>query len=163
MRSKPRTSLGRELPGLPAEAAAERLATSFGFEDVTSEAKSARVGRVFDSVAHRYDLMNDLMSGGVHRLWKEAMLDWLAPRPGRHYLDVAGGTGDIASRLLSRLQGDGRVTLVDTNVSMLNVGRDRAIDRVWLAGMDWVAADATALPLPHACVDAYTIAFGIRN
>lgn len=147
----------------PARAAAERLARSFGYDEVDPEAKAARVRAVFDRVAGRYDLMNDLMSGGVHRLWKEALLDWLAPRPGMHLLDVAGGTGDVALRFLNRLDGRGRVTLVDVNPAMLGVGRDRALDAGWLAEIEWVAGDAMRLPFPDRRFDAFTIAFGIRN
>jgi len=142
---------------------ARRLAESFGFERVAPEAKAARVKGVFDSVTGRYDLMNDLMSAGVHRLWKAALVDWLGPRPGRRYLDVAGGTGDVAARILARAGVGTRVTVVDVNAAMLAVGRDRAIDRGMLAELDWVAGDAMALPLPDASVDAVTIAFGIRN
>lgn len=143
--------------------AADRLAGSFGFTRVSPEAKAGMVRQVFDSVAERYDLMNDLMSGGVHRLWKDALIDWLAPRPGRHYLDVAGGTGDIAMRIRDRQPAVGRVTLVDINHRMLRVGRDKAIDRGRLDGFDWITGDAMALPLPDNTVDAYTIAFGMRN
>jgi demethylmenaquinone methyltransferase / 2-methoxy-6-polyprenyl-1,4-benzoquinol methylase len=147
----------------PASGPADALARSFGFEEVAPEAKAGLVKGVFDSVASRYDLMNDLMSGGVHRLWKEALIDWLAPRPGTAHLDVAGGTGDVAFRLLDRLKGDARVTLVDINLSMLSVGRDRALDRGWLGEIAWAAGDAQALPFPDRSFDAYTIAFGIRN
>ncbi|MCS6876782.1 MAG: bifunctional demethylmenaquinone methyltransferase/2-methoxy-6-polyprenyl-1,4-benzoquinol methylase UbiE [Geminicoccaceae bacterium] len=146
----------------PASAAA-RLAASFGFEEIAPEEKAGRVKAVFERVAARYDLMNDLMSAGIHRLWKEAMLDWLAPRPGMHLLDVAGGTGDVALRFLSRVRGEGRVTVVDYNFAMVEVGRDRALDAGWLAEIDWVVGDAQCLPLPDASVEAYTIAFGIRN
>ncbi|MDX6751844.1 bifunctional demethylmenaquinone methyltransferase/2-methoxy-6-polyprenyl-1,4-benzoquinol methylase UbiE [Geminicoccaceae bacterium 1502E] len=159
--ASPRPGAGPTSGG-PADAA-DRLATSFGFEEVEPAAKASMVKSVFDSVAGRYDLMNDVMSGGVHRLWKEAMLDWLMPRPGLHYLDVAGGTGDIALRLLERTAGEARVTLVDINASMLAVGRDRALDAGRVAGIDWIAGDAMRLPLPDASVDAFTIAFGIRN
>lgn len=141
----------------------ERLAASFGFEEVEPAAKASMVKSVFDRVASRYDLMNDIMSGGVHRLWKEAMLDWLMPRPGMHCLDVAGGTGDIALRLLERTGGGARVTLVDINPSMLSAGRDRALDAGRVSGIDWIAGDAMRLPLPDASVDTFTIAFGIRN
>jgi len=133
----------------------------FGFRKVKAEAKPSLVRAVFDSVAPRYDLMNDLMSGGVHRLWKAAMIDWLAPRPTMHLLDVAGGTGDIALRFLAH--GGGRVTVCDINEAMLRVGRDRAIDRGVLANIDWLVGDAEALPVADASVDAYTIAFGLRN
>jgi demethylmenaquinone methyltransferase/2-methoxy-6-polyprenyl-1,4-benzoquinol methylase len=142
---------------------AERLASSFGFEAVDPAEKASRVRGVFDSVASRYDLMNDLMSAGVHRLWKDSLVDWLMPRPGCHYLDVAGGTGDIGFRLLDRLAGNARVCLVDINTAMLEVGRGRGLDRGWLAEIDWVAADAELLPLGDRRFDAYTIAFGIRN
>ena len=147
----------------PASRAAEELAGSFGFEPVDPAVKAGRVRAVFDSVAGRYDLMNDLMSGGVHRLWKEAMLDWLAPRPGYRYLDVAGGTGDIAQRLLDRTKGQGEVVLADINEAMLKVGRDRAYDRGWVGPVRFVAGDAMRLPFPDRRFDACTIAFGLRN
>lgn len=143
--------------------AVERLAHSFGYDEIAPEEKAGRVREVFARVARRYDLMNDLMSGGVHRLWKEALLDWLAPRPGIYLLDVAGGTGDIAMRLLGRLAGEAKITLVDINPAMLGVGRDRALDAGWLGEIDWVAGDAEALPFPDRAFDAFTIAFGIRN
>ena len=146
-----------------ANAAIERLAASFGAEAVAPEAKARRVRAVFDSVAKRYDLMNDLMSGGVHRLWKEAMLDWLAPRPGYRYLDVAGGTGDIAERLLNRTKGAASVTLTDINEAMLGVGRDRALDAGWVGPIAYAVADAMRLPFPSGSFDACTIAFGLRN
>jgi demethylmenaquinone methyltransferase/2-methoxy-6-polyprenyl-1,4-benzoquinol methylase len=149
--------------GDPARAAAERLSRSFGYDEIDPEEKSSRVREVFRRVASRYDLMNDLMSGGIHRLWKEALLDWLAPRRGMHLVDVAGGTGDIAQRFLSRVDGEARVTLCDINDAMLGVGRDRALDAGWLNEIDWVAGDAMALPFPDRSFDAFTIAFGIRN
>lgn len=145
------------------EEASERLARSFGYTEVEPEAKAGMVRGVFDRVARRYDLMNDLMSAGVHRLWKEAMLDWLSPRPGIRHLDVAGGTGDIALRLLDRVGGDAEVTLLDINEQMLRVGRDRALDKGWLGEVAWTAGDAERLPFPDRSFDAYTIAFGIRN
>jgi demethylmenaquinone methyltransferase/2-methoxy-6-polyprenyl-1,4-benzoquinol methylase len=147
----------------PSREAAERLARSFGFDEVDPDAKAARVGDVFRRVAARYDLMNDVMSGGVHRLWKEALLDWLAPRAGTHLLDVAGGTGDIATRFLARTDGQARATLVDINDAMLAVGRDRAVDAGWLGEIDWVAGDAMRLPFADRSFDCFTIAFGIRN
>lgn len=151
----------------PKDQARTRLATSFGYRDVRPEDKPAMVGELFARVADRYDLMNDLMSGGIHRLWKASMVDQLAPRPGLRLLDVAGGTGDIAFRVLDRLKGrDGppsRITVADINPAMLAVGRDRAIDANRLEGLTWVCADAEKLPLPDRSVDAYTIAFGIRN
>tara|TARA_Y100001934_G_C12064627_1_gene637076 strand:+ start:25 stop:792 length:768 start_codon:yes stop_codon:yes gene_type:complete len=135
--------------------------THFGFQEVASADKASMVRGVFDSVAVRYDLMNDLMSGGVHRLWKASLIDQLRPRPGLHLLDVAGGTGDIAARFLSA--GGDRVTVCDINASMVRVGRDRAIDTNRAAGIDWLVGDAEALPVPDRSVDAYTIAFGLRN
>ncbi|PHQ72305.1 MAG: bifunctional demethylmenaquinone methyltransferase/2-methoxy-6-polyprenyl-1,4-benzoquinol methylase UbiE [Sneathiella sp.] len=137
--------------------------THFGFKQVPKQEKVNLVRDVFNSVAGSYDLMNDLMSGGVHRLWKAAMIDWLMPRPGQHLLDVAGGTGDIAFRFLDRVKGEGLVTVLDINHAMLSVGQDRAIDQGRLEGLEWVNGDAQSLPLPDKSVDAYTIAFGIRN
>lgn len=133
----------------------------FGFRNVAPEEKPRLVKGVFDRVAENYDLMNDLMSGGLHRLWKGSMIDWLAPRPGMHIIDVAGGTGDIALRMLER--ADCEVTVADINAAMLEVGRNRAIDRNCLHNIEWVCADAESLPLPSNRFDAYTIAFGIRN
>lgn len=141
--------------------ASEDDTTHFGFRRVAAAEKAKLVRGVFDRVASRYDLMNDLMSGGIHRLWKGAMLDWLAPRPGLQVLDVGGGTGDIAFRL--RQRGAGSVVVVDVNREMLAVGRDRAIDRGLIDGLSWVCGDAEALPVANASVDAYTIAFCIRN
>jgi len=135
--------------------------THFGFRTVPVSAKRSMVGAVFASVAPRYDLMNDLMSGGIHRLWKSAMLDWLNPQPDMSLLDVGGGTGDIALRFLER--GGGSVVVVDINREMLAVGRDRAIDRGRVAALDWVCGDAERLPVADASVDAFTIAFAIRN
>ncbi|MEM7041195.1 MAG: class I SAM-dependent methyltransferase [Pseudomonadota bacterium] len=146
---------------------AKRLSTSFGFKEVHAEEKAAMVGDLFARVADRYDLMNDVMSGGVHRLWKASMVDVLAPRPGMRLVDVAGGTGDITFRVLDRLKGGGgppaAITVADINPAMLAVGRDRAIDQNRLSGIDWIAADAERLPIASGSMDAYTIAFGIRN
>jgi demethylmenaquinone methyltransferase / 2-methoxy-6-polyprenyl-1,4-benzoquinol methylase len=135
--------------------------THFGFRTIRETEKQPLVGAVFNSVARRYDLMNDLMSGGVHRLWKSAMLDWLNPRPDMLLLDIAGGTGDIAFRFLER--GGGGTVVVDVNQEMLSVGRDRGLDRGLLSGLSWVCGDAERLPIADASVDAVTIAFGIRN
>jgi demethylmenaquinone methyltransferase/2-methoxy-6-polyprenyl-1,4-benzoquinol methylase len=135
----------------------------FGFRRVEASEKPHLVRDVFERVAGRYDLMNDLMSGGIHRLWKRELIDWLAPRPGELLLDVAGGTGDIARRFLARAGDGGRVVVCDLTPAMLAVGRDRAIDGGLIAGIDWVAGDAQALPLADRSVDAYTIAFGLRN
>lgn len=142
----------------------------FGDRAVPPAAKQGLVREVFDSVARRYDLMNDLMSAGVHRLWKQRFVDQLRPQPGERIVDVAGGTGDIAFRILDRLGGGdaaaaagGGVIVCDLTPAMLRVGRDRAIDRGLLAAIDWVAGDAERLPLADMCMDAYTIAFGLRN
>jgi demethylmenaquinone methyltransferase/2-methoxy-6-polyprenyl-1,4-benzoquinol methylase len=138
--------------------------THFGYREVREGDKPSLVRGVFQSVAGRYDLMNDLMSGGVHRLWKTAMVDWLNPRPGLKLLDTAGGTGDIAFRVLDRLEpGAGHVVVCDLTAEMLAVGRDRAIDRGLVKGLSWVCGDAERLPLPDRSVSAYTIAFGLRN
>jgi demethylmenaquinone methyltransferase/2-methoxy-6-polyprenyl-1,4-benzoquinol methylase len=146
----------------PEPSAGESGATThFGFRTVREAEKQSLVGAVFDSVARRYDLMNDLMSGGIHRLWKAAMLDWLNPRPDMLLLDIAGGTGDIAFRFLER--GGGFVVVVDVNREMLSVGRDRGIDSGIIRGICWVCGDAECLPIADGSVDAYAIAFGIRN
>ena len=135
--------------------------THFGFKTVDEAQKASMVRAVFDSVAPRYDLMNDLMSGGVHRLWKKAMIDWLHPRPGMTLLDVGGGTGDIAFRFSAA--GGGPVTVCDINYDMLSVGRNRAVDGGIDAPIRWVCGDAERLPVPDSSVDAYTIAFCLRN
>lgn len=137
--------------------------THFGFAEVPERDKAAKVHGVFSSVARRYDVMNDAMSLGLHRLWKDAMLDWLAPRPDMRALDVAGGTGDIAFRLLDRVKGRASVTVLDLTEAMLVEGRRRAATLPDADRLDWVAGDAMALPFPDAVFDAYTIAFGIRN
>jgi demethylmenaquinone methyltransferase/2-methoxy-6-polyprenyl-1,4-benzoquinol methylase len=136
--------------------------THFGFETVREDEKAGRVKGVFTSVAGRYDIMNDVMSVGIHRLWKDAMMDWLAPRRGQRLLDVAGGTGDIAFRFLKRA-GAGHATVLDLTESMLVEGRKRAeADRLETM-LDWVVGDAMALPFADSTFDVYTISFGIRN
>jgi demethylmenaquinone methyltransferase/2-methoxy-6-polyprenyl-1,4-benzoquinol methylase len=137
---------------------------SFGFRDVAPDEKPALVRDIFSSVARRYDLMNDLMSGGVHRLWKDAFVDWLNPQADMAVLDVAGGTGDIAFRIAARLRaknGDGKITVCDINLAMLEQGakRPQALDET----IAWVCGDAENLPIEDSSQDAYTIAFGIRN
>jgi demethylmenaquinone methyltransferase/2-methoxy-6-polyprenyl-1,4-benzoquinol methylase len=140
--------------------------THFGFRDVALDEKQGLVDAVFHGVARRYDVMNDLMSGGLHRLWKDVFVSKLAPpqsgpRPFA-VLDVAGGTGDIAFRVTTRSRGHAVVTVCDINPSMLGVGRERAVKR-GLNGIDFVAGNAEALPFPDATFDAVTLAFGIRN
>ena len=140
----------------------DRRQTHFGFRDVAEDEKAGLVHGVFSRVASKYDVMNDLMSVGVHRLWKTAMMDWLAPRNGQRLLDVAGGTGDIAFRFLDRAPG-GHVTVCDMTESMLVEGRQRAEAGRLEGRLDWVTGDAMALPFADASFDRYTISFGIRN
>jgi demethylmenaquinone methyltransferase/2-methoxy-6-polyprenyl-1,4-benzoquinol methylase len=136
--------------------------THFGFREVPEADKAGLVHGVFSRVASRYDLMNDLMSAGLHRVWKDAMMDWLAPRPGQRLLDVAGGTGDIAFRFLARAPGATAV-VCDMTEGMLAEGRKRAAATALADRLDWVAGDAMALPFPDRSFDSYTISFGIRN
>ncbi|CAM8984793.1 hypothetical protein QQ045_008778 [Rhodiola kirilowii] len=156
-------------------------ATSFGFKDVREEEKSRLVGNVFSSVASSYDLMNDLMSGGLHRLWKDRLVSDLNPYPGMKQLDVAGGTGDVAFRILDRvssikhralqdasaddLQDETKIYVCDINPNMLNVGKKRAMERglAEQKSLVWVEGDAEALSFDDKSMDGYTIAFGIRN
>ncbi|MGH7095821.1 MAG: class I SAM-dependent methyltransferase [Stellaceae bacterium] len=142
----------------------------FGFRKVPEAEKAPLVRAVFDSVAGRYDLMNDLMSGGIHRWWKAEMIAWLRPRPGQVMIDIAGGTGDIARRALPRLTagtgggtGGGGVIVCDVNPNMLEIGRARMIDDGILAGIEFLCGDAERLPFADRSFDLYTIAFGIRN
>jgi demethylmenaquinone methyltransferase / 2-methoxy-6-polyprenyl-1,4-benzoquinol methylase len=135
----------------------------FGFERVTVAEKPRLVRRVFESVSPRYDLMNDLMSGFIHRLWKAQLIERLNPRPGQYLVDIAGGTGDIAMRFLDRAGAGARALVCDLTEAMVRIGRDRAIDRGRLDGLDWVVAAAEQLPLPDMTGDAVTIAFGLRN
>jgi demethylmenaquinone methyltransferase/2-methoxy-6-polyprenyl-1,4-benzoquinol methylase len=138
---------------------------SFGFREVPEDQKEALVREVFSSVAKRYDLMNDLMSGGVHRIWKDAMVEWLNPQPGWRVLDVAGGTGDIAFRIAQTARargGHAAITVCDINADMLGEGVRRAGEK-GEGDIVWICGDAEALPIPDASMDAYTIAFGIRN
>jgi demethylmenaquinone methyltransferase/2-methoxy-6-polyprenyl-1,4-benzoquinol methylase len=149
---------GKSGPAAPANE------TDFGFRRVPEAAKAPLVRAVFDSIAERYDLMNDLMSAGIHRLWKDEMVAWLNPRPGQRMLDVAGGTGDIARRALPRVRPAGGVVVVcDANRRMLEIGRDRAVDDGILDGIEWLCGNAEALPFADRSFDLYTIAFGLRN
>ncbi|MEM8555519.1 MAG: bifunctional demethylmenaquinone methyltransferase/2-methoxy-6-polyprenyl-1,4-benzoquinol methylase UbiE [Pseudomonadota bacterium] len=136
--------------------------TQFGARTVLEDEKADLVQGVFSSVANRYDVMNDVMSMGIHRLWKDAMMDWLAPRGGMHVLDVAGGTGDIAFRVLKRApMAD--VTVLDLTEDMLVEGQARADAQSFSDRLTWVVGDAMALPFEANTFDAYTISFGIRN
>jgi demethylmenaquinone methyltransferase/2-methoxy-6-polyprenyl-1,4-benzoquinol methylase len=142
--------------------------TDFGFRRVRQEDHPGMVSAIFDSVADRYDVMNDLMSGGLHRLWKQALIDWLNPRASLRLVDVAGGTGDIALRALERIASrddapPGAVAICDPNESMLRVARRRAIDAGHIGGISLVCARAEALPVTDRAVNACTISFGLRN
>jgi demethylmenaquinone methyltransferase/2-methoxy-6-polyprenyl-1,4-benzoquinol methylase len=137
--------------------------TDFGFQQVPLREKARRVRAVFDSVAGRYDLMNDLMSAGAHRLWKQFMLSLTGLRPGDRALDIAAGTGDIAAGLARQVGPSGRVVLADINANMLQHGRDRLTDRALVANVQYVQADAERLPFPDASFDCVTIGFGLRN
>jgi demethylmenaquinone methyltransferase / 2-methoxy-6-polyprenyl-1,4-benzoquinol methylase len=141
--------------------------TDFGFRRVPEAEKAPLIRAIFDSVAERYDVMNDLMSGGIHRLWKSEMVAALKPRPGQRLLDVAGGTGDIALRVFPRLAQGGSAkssaVVCDVSQSMLAIGRARALDQGILTGIEWVCGDAERLPVADRSVDLYTLGFGLRN
>jgi demethylmenaquinone methyltransferase / 2-methoxy-6-polyprenyl-1,4-benzoquinol methylase len=133
----------------------------FGFESVAENEKARRVAGVFDSVADRYDLMNDLMSGGMHRLWKRFTIDQSGVRPGQKVLDIAGGTGDLARAFQERVGPTGTVLLTDINASMLARGRDRMLDEGRV--IEVVRCDAERLPFPDCTFDCVSVAFGLRN
>ena len=137
----------------------ESQTVSFGYEEVDPTEKTRRVGAVFSSVAQKYDIMNDAMSGGMHRLWKDRFVRRVKPQPGEAILDMAGGTGDIAFRMAA--QG-AEVTVADINQDMLDVGIERAMER-GITGLSWSCQNAEALSYPSRTYDAYTIVFGIRN
>lgn len=136
--------------------------THFGYRDVPESEKAGMVHGVFSNVASKYDIMNDVMSGGIHRIWKEAMMDWLAPRAGQRLLDVAGGTGDVAFRFLQRA-GVAEAVVLDMTENMLTEGRKRAEAAALDNQLDWIVGDAMALPFDDNSFDIYTISFGIRN
>ena len=153
-------------PSEPKEPKADDPATHFGFKTVGEAEKAGLVHEVFAKVAARYDLMNDLMSGGLHRAWKQALVDWL--NPPRHdtrfdHLDMAGGTGDVAFRILDRAGPGTHMMICDINQPMLEVGKDRAAALPFADRIDFACMDAEVLPFADRQFDAYTIAFGIRN
>ncbi len=136
--------------------------THFGAQTVLESEKAGKVKSLFGDVASKYDIMNDVMSVGIHRIWKEAMMDWLAPRGGQKLLDVAGGTGDVSFKFLERA-GRGHATVLDLTENMLVEGRKRAEAGNLVDSLDWVVGDAMALPFADNTFDVYTISFGIRN
>jgi demethylmenaquinone methyltransferase/2-methoxy-6-polyprenyl-1,4-benzoquinol methylase len=137
--------------------------THFGFQDVRSEEKASKVADVFHSVASKYDVMNDLMSLGIHRVWKRLTIESSGVRPGHKVLDIAGGTGDLTMQFSKRVGEQGQVVLADINSSMLNVGRDRLIDQGFGGNIEFVQANAEALPFPDNYFNCVSIAFGLRN
>lgn len=141
----------------------QQSTTHFGFQDVAVEEKAGKVAEVFHSVAAKYDIMNDLMSFGVHRLWKRLTIESSGVRPGHRVLDIAGGTGDLTMQFADRVGEQGSVVLADINASMLNVGRDRLLDRGYGSNIDFVQANAESLPFPDNHFNIVSIAFGLRN
>ncbi|CAK0761878.1 bifunctional 2-octaprenyl-6-methoxy-1,4-benzoquinol methylase and demethylmenaquinone methyltransferase [Gammaproteobacteria bacterium] len=137
--------------------------THFGFQQVPVEEKASRVGAVFDSVANRYDLMNDLMSCGIHRLWKRFTVEIAGVRAGERVLDVAGGTGDLAQSFAEQVGAQGSVVVADINAAMLTVGRNRLTDHGYVGNIAYVQGDAQHLPFPDNHFHCITIAFGLRN
>ena len=141
----------------------DKRTTHFGYREVEEDAKAGLVANVFHSVAGRYDLMNDLMSGGIHRIWKRFTIELSAVRTGQSVLDIAGGTGDLAAKFADIVGPTGRVVLADINESMLNVGRDKLLDHGYQGNLEFVQADAQYLPFPDESFDCVSIAFGLRN
>ena len=137
--------------------------TDFGFSRVKSKDKSNLVKKIFENVSGRYDLMNDFMSLGIHRVWKKSMLDWLAPRRGQSLIDVAGGTGDIAFNFIKRAKTGANATILDLTESMMIEGKKKTIDLTEESQINWVCGDAMRMPFNNNTFDVYTISFGIRN
>mgnify|MGYP001441145820 FL=1 len=137
--------------------------TDFGFSRVKSKDKSNLVKKLFENVSGRYDLMNDFMSLGIHRVWKKSMLDWLAPRRGQSLIDVAGGTGDIAFNFIKRAKSGANATILDLTESMMIEGKKKTIDLPEESKINWVCGDAMRMPFSNSTFDVYTISFGIRN
>ncbi|SDU29724.1 2-octaprenyl-6-methoxy-1,4-benzoquinone methylase /demethylmenaquinone methyltransferase [Pseudomonas pohangensis] len=147
----------------PQKAPDQEPVTHFGYQNVPESKKAAKVAEVFHSVAAKYDLMNDLMSAGVHRLWKRFTIELSGVRPGNRVLDIAGGTGDLTKQFSRLVGSNGEVVLADINASMLKVGRDRLLDLGVAGNVKFVQADAEKLPFPDNHFDVVTIAFGLRN
>jgi demethylmenaquinone methyltransferase/2-methoxy-6-polyprenyl-1,4-benzoquinol methylase len=141
----------------------EQETTHFGYQTVAAGEKAGKVADVFHSVAAKYDIMNDLMSGGIHRLWKQFTIEASCARKGHKILDIAGGTGDLAAKFSKIVGSNGQVILADINNSMLNVGRDKLTDKGIVGNIDYVQANAEELPFPDDYFDCITIAFGLRN
>lgn len=141
----------------------EEKTTHFGYKTVAKEEKQAKVADVFHSVAAKYDLMNDLMSFGIHRLWKRYTMEFTGVRRGHHVLDIAGGTGDLTMKFSDLVGPEGKVVLADINDSMLKVGRDRLLDKGYSGNIECVQANAEALPFADNSFDVITMAFGLRN
>ncbi|MCG8672156.1 MAG: bifunctional demethylmenaquinone methyltransferase/2-methoxy-6-polyprenyl-1,4-benzoquinol methylase UbiE [Pseudomonadales bacterium] len=141
----------------------EQKTTHFGYETVRVEDKVQKVGEVFHSVASSYDIMNDLMSFGIHRLWKRYTIEMSAARAGQKILDIAGGTGDLTMKFSRIVGSEGKVVLADINASMLSVGRDRLLDQGFAGNIDYVQANAESLPFEDNTFDCITISFGLRN
>jgi demethylmenaquinone methyltransferase/2-methoxy-6-polyprenyl-1,4-benzoquinol methylase len=137
--------------------------THFGFKEVPVEEKTYRVREVFNNVSMRYDLMNDLMSAGLHRMWKRVAIETIAIRPGMQILDLASGTGDLARGMSRRAGSEGHVVMTDINEQMLHVGRNKCIDNGELKGLSWCQCDAETLPYPNEAFDRVVIGFGLRN
>jgi demethylmenaquinone methyltransferase/2-methoxy-6-polyprenyl-1,4-benzoquinol methylase len=137
--------------------------THFGFETVNADEKAERVRTVFDSVASKYDVMNDLMSFGIHRLWKHIAVDLAGVRSGMKVLDLASGTGDLASRFAGLVGSEGEVVMSDINLAMLEEGRKRMVDRGYAGNIDYMQIDAESIPFPDNSFNVVTIAFGLRN
>ncbi len=136
---------------------------NFGFKKVRESEKPKLVNDVFSGVAKKYDLMNDIMSLGIHRVWKDLMMDWLAPRPGQKLIDVAGGTGDVSKRFIDRCKGDAHATIADFTEQMIFYGKNKMEDYLYRDKIGWICADAMKLPLSDEVYDSYTISFGLRN
>ena len=137
--------------------------THFGYKTIPAKDKASYVAGVFDSVANKYDIMNDIMSGGVHRIWKHITVEISRVKPGQKVLDVAGGTGDLAAKFAKRVGPSGHVVLSDINQSMLDIGRDRLIDKGLVKNISYVSADAQMLPFQDDSFDIVSIGFGLRN